>query len=890
MSQDEVFWNFLIEMGERLAEFEQGLAELERGFGMDIVNRLFRAIHTIKGGAGFFELSNITRLSHQLEDLLMKMREEEIQFDPAMVPVLFEAADALREMHESADHGQRLDIEALCQALQFNPGQLVEPASARSAASAQASPPLAFSTSSRTLAPVQLDDLVAKESAPVRRAVAESVLVAPEWAVAAPASSSGGATASAPAPPDAAPDPRHETIRVKVDLLDRLMELTGEIVVARNQLLRQLGDGGNTLALSSMAHMISDLQQVVLQTRMQPVGGTFTKFNRIVRDLSRQLEKPIRLLIRGDETELDRSIIEALSDPLTHLIRNCADHGAERTDDRVALGKDATATIRLEARNEGGQVAITVEDDGRGIDTAKVRAKALANGLIQAGQATEMNDNEVANLVFHPGLSTAEAVTGLSGRGVGMDVVKSTIEKLGGVIELETRAGAGTRVSIYLPTTLTIMSSLIVRIGPDRFAVPHSELSEVIVVHLGDELQIERIRDQVVYRLRGQLIPVLSLQRIAGHAPLPTLAAGQECRFLVLKSGVTTFGLVIDEIDHTEEIVIKPLPQILKRMNFYAGSSILGDSDVAMVLSANGICHSQNLHLQDLQAGQMTGRNVNDLQLLDLQEKQDLLVFRYGVDEQFAVPLSLVFKVEIIERRQIEIVANRHFIHLEGRNILLVYLDQHLPIAPLSEDLERLYIFTTKINKFEVAVVASSIEESIHTRLNLDSPPMNESIVLGVTKLHGKLTCLLDLFSLAEKVSPDIFKGKAFSETPSKNRLLVVDDTPFFRDLEKKYFESVGFHVTLAFNGQDALDLLLAKPRSFDLVVTDIVMPVMDGFGLLKNIRNHPQLAHLPVIALTSFAQEENLDKAKSAGFFSYALKTNKETILDAVSPFVLEG
>jgi two-component system chemotaxis sensor kinase CheA len=892
MSQEEVFRNFMTEMGDRLAEFEQGLAELEQNFRMDTVHQLFRAIHTIKGGAGFFELGNITRLSHQLEDLLMNIREEDLAFDPAMVPVLFEAADVLRDMHESSDHGKGLDIDELCLALKFKPGH--KPA-----------------TSGPIQKPVVKTESANPATQPQRKTAMDARQVdthgAPETSRAAQAHTSRSAP-MLPAVPAAQTPPtpktevstqsaiesgvgaRQETIRVKVDLLDRLMELTGEIVVARNQLLRQLDDGGQTLALSSMAHMISDLQQVVLQTRMQPVGGTFTKFNRIVRDLSRQLEKPIRLLIRGDETELDRSIIEALSDPLTHLIRNCADHGVERSDARVALGKEATATIRLEARNEGGQVAITVEDDGRGIDTAKVRAKALANGLIHAGQAAEMSDNEIANLIFHPGLSTAEEITDLSGRGVGMDVVKSTIEKLGGVIELETRVGSGTRVSIYLPTTLTIMSSLIVRIGEDRFAVPHSELSEVIVVRPGDELQIDRIREQEVYRLRGQLIPILTLQRIAGNGLSSGLQLDEECRFLVLKAGVTTFGLVIDEIDHTEEIVIKPLPQILKKMTFYAGSSILGDSDVAMVISANGICHSQNLHLQDLQAGVAAGRSVSDLQLLDLQEKQDLLVFRYGTDEQFAVPLSLVFKVEIIERQQIETIANRDFIHLEGRNILLVYLDEHLALKPLPEDLERLYIFTTKINKFEVAVVASSIEESIHTRLNLDSPPMNESVVLGVTKLHGKLTFLLDLFSLAEKVSPDIFRGKVFSETPTKNRLLVVDDTPFFRDLEKKYFESVGFQVTLAFNGQDALDLLSAKPRAFDLVVTDIVMPVMDGYDLLKNIRNHPQLAHIPVIALTSFAQEENLDKAKSAGFFSYALKTNKETILDAVSPFVLEG
>jgi two-component system, chemotaxis family, sensor kinase CheA len=898
MSQDDVFRSFLSEMGDRLDDFEQALSRLEREFSLDTVNELFRAIHTIKGGAGFFDLTNITRISHQMEDLLSRIRAGDAAFDPAMMPVFYQATDRLRQMHEAPDQGRSLELEGLLEALKFKSGH---GAAALSPAASLSDPSARAPTASQRGAP----------AAPAAVAPPPAVSAAVSPAVSAPTPAPTPAPAAAPATvpasqastalqagktPAAATaggaaatgaSARHEFIRVKVDLLDRLMELTGEIVVARNQLLRQFSAHADSIALSSMAHMISDLQQAVLQTRMQPVGGTFTKFNRIVRDLSRQLDKPIELVIRGDETELDRSIIEALSDPLTHLIRNCADHGVEAPQERVAHGKDATATIRLEAKNDGGQVAITVEDDGKGIDTHRVRAKAQAQGLITAAQASAMSDNEAANLIFHPGLSTAEQVTDLSGRGVGMDVVKATIERLGGTIDLETRQGLGTRVSIYLPTTLTIMSSLIVRIGNARFAVPHADLSEVISVREGDDVQIERIRDRDVYRLRGHLIAVLSLQQIIGETFNQPLQTARNRQFMVLKSGATTFGLFIDEVDHTEEIVIKPLPQILKKLSFYAGSSILGDSDVAMVLSANGICQSLSLHLYDLEAGRLTSRSMNELQLVDLQEKQDLLVFRYGPEAQFAVPLSLVSKVEIIDQASIQRIGQRQFVQLEGRNILLVFLHECLQLPVLS--LDKLYVFTTRIKNFEVAVVASSIEESIHTRLNLDSPPMNESIVLGVTTLHQRLTFVLDLFSLAEKVNPEVFKTKAFSEPPARNRLLVVDDTPFFRNLEKKYFESIGFEVSLAFNGQEALNMLLEKPRRFDLVVSDIVMPVMDGFALLKNIRSHPELNHIPVIALTSFVQEDSQQKAREAGFAGYALKTNKETILDTVANFMNE-
>ena len=340
--------------------------------------------------------------------------------------------------------------------------------------------------------------------------------------------------------------------------------------------------------LVAMAHMISDLQQLVLQTRMQPIGGTFTKFKRIVRDLSKQLDKPIELVIKRRGHGTRQSIIESLSDPLTHLIRNCADHGLEDPSSRVNQGKDRVGTVRLQARHEGGQVVITVEDDGKGIDAGKVEAKAVANNLISQTEAEAMGDNEAAKLIFHPGLSTAEEISNLSGRGVGMDVVKSTFEKLGGAIDLETKMGAGTKVIIHLPTTLTIMSSLIVRIEGDRYAAPHSELKEVILVRPDDEVQIEKtIRDRAVYRLRGNLIPILTMEEITGvarssekdHLVEATKDGVSEKLFLVLHSGVNQFGLIIDSIDHTEEIVVKPLAQILSKHTFYAGSSILGDSE-----------------------------------------------------------------------------------------------------------------------------------------------------------------------------------------------------------------------------------------------------------------------------------------------------------------------
>ena len=887
---DEVFKNFLVEMGEKLEELENGLAELEEGFSEDLINKLFRAVHTIKGGGGFFGLTKVSELSHVFEDVLMNVREGKLSFGDHMISPFYSACDALKGMHESDDFGNNQDIGQLClelKSLETGLKKEEDPISELGDITDVEPNPVSDQTSEDDGNPTTKTEL---------KKVTNKVEVESEKVVLEEVESKSKSPVTKLSKGNRAEKTvgQNETIRVKVDLLNKLMELTGEIVLGRNQLLRQFADMEDKSNLVAMAHMISDLQQLVLQTRMQPIGGTFTKFKRIVRDLAKQLDKPINLEIKGEDTELDRSIIESLSDPLTHLIRNCADHGLEDPSSRVSSGKDRVGTVWLQARHEGGQVVITVEDDGKGIDAEKVKAKAIANNVISQSEADSMGENEAAKLIFHPGLSTAEEVTSLSGRGVGMDVVNSTFEKLGGAIDLETKLGSGTKIIIHLPTTLTIMSSLIVRIEGDRYAVPHSELKEVILVRPEDEIQIEEIRERKVYRLRGNLIPILSMEEITSvskdHMVDNEKKSDQkEILFLVLHSGLNQFGLLIDSIDHTEEIVVKPLAQILSSHTFYAGSSILGDSDVAMVLSANGICQSHKLHIHDLETSVQSTKSLAEMQILDMQEKQDLLVFRYSKNEQLAIPLSLVFKVEQIEVKQIQKISNNHFINLEGKNILLLYLDKYLSIESLPDDLETFYIITPKIKDFEVGIVASSIEESVHTRLNLDSPPINENAILGITTIREKITFLVDLFSLAEQVSPERFKRAELEGKPEKDRLLVVEDTPFFRDLEKTYFESVGFRVTLANNGQEALDLLLDRPNYYNLVVSDIVMPVMDGYELVKTIKSSEKLEHMPVIALTSFTEEESRDKALSAGFDGYAIKTNKENILRAVEHFLIE-
>jgi two-component system chemotaxis sensor kinase CheA len=1025
-SEDDVLNEFLTEMGERLQDIEDGLARLDAEADSEVINFLFRAIHTIKGGSGFFGLENIQKLSHLMEDLLMKLRDGEIQYQDSMGPVLLEGLDALRDMSESEDLGESMELSKLFNEIEqcstdvpqdgnrvealllsqehwdkvgefdtvyqilvemskLESGQdlvqlaeglnsageiilsvpsadhfehydgetanivvktvldmdmleietgmptdnillLEKPASgAEKASSPSMSVSDVFSQPNQSKVLDVAPEAIKTAPSPVKSKleptkVASAPKVEPEPNVASvvkPVEKSS----SVPVKPEAKPpvkkvsgqrpEAKNETIRVNVDLLNKLMDLTGEIVLGRNQLLRQFADTKDKVALHGMAHMISDLQQVVMQTRMQPVGNTFTKFNRIVRDLAKSVGKEIKLKIEGEDTELDRSILETLSDPLTHLIRNCADHGLEETQERLDANKDRAGHVLLKAYQEGGQVVIVVQDDGRGINVSKVKAKAIAQQIISPSEAETMADNEAAKLIFHAGFSTADEVTDISGRGVGMDVVKSSFEKVGGVIDISTKLGEGTKISIHLPMTLAIMSSLILRVEGYRFAVPQTEVREVIIVRPEDEIQIERIQGVEVYRLRGQLIPVITLASLTGMVQTYENEEGKhtdrrhnladrreaavrneddrrqsdERLFLVMSSGSHLFGLVIDAIDHTEEIVVKPLAKILNNLSYYAGSAILGDGDLAMVLSANGICEYGQLSFQESK-NQRSGELLEG-QLSDLQEKQNLLVFHSNPEEQLAMPLSLVFKVEQIAVSDIQSMSDKKFIQLEGKNIMLIFLDEYLDLRPAPEDLEHLYLILPKIKDFNVGIVASNIVESSEIRLVMEPTPIQQAGILGISTIRDKITYILDLFSLCEVISPERFVNGNKIDELKKNRLMVVEDTPFFRNLEKSYFESVGFEVSLANNGKEALDQLMVNPNMVDLVVSDIVMPIMDGYELVQNIKGTDTLQHLPVVALTSFSEEQHKNKALESGFDAYEVKMNKEKIIDCVKEFL---
>jgi chemotaxis protein histidine kinase CheA/methyl-accepting chemotaxis protein len=531
LKNEEFLKDFVEESSEHIERIEEGLLGIEAGdTDRKTLNEVFRAVHSIKGTAGFFGLKNISELSHLMENVLSQVRDGRIKADAEVVDVLLAGNDTLRSMVNNAKGSQQMDISPI-------KGQI------------------------------------------------EKILKEKRGLMARDGQVQGITKEMRDAGNEIKENTKDESLRVSVGLLNDLMDLAGEMVLGRNQLLRKLEDYVKTnpetkALLQNIDRITTELQEKVMQTRMQPIANVFNRFPRIIRDMSKALGKEIELSIEGADVELDKSIIEAIGDPLTHIIRNAADHGIEKPDVRANLGKPTAGLIQMKAYHEGGQVKVEVVDDGSGIDPNRVREKAINSGLITAREAEEMTEGEVLELIFRPGFSTAQEITDVSGRGVGMDVVKTNIEKLGGVVNVESTPGRGTRFILTLPLTLAIIPSLIVGVGGQRFALPQVNLQEMVRIKRDNPgMRIEHIHSAEVLRLRDRLLPLVRLSDLLGLKDKDgdkSIRDGDITRVLVLKAGSRRFGLVVDRVYDSEEILVKPLPRYIKDCRAYSGATIRG--------------------------------------------------------------------------------------------------------------------------------------------------------------------------------------------------------------------------------------------------------------------------------------------------------------------------
>ncbi len=678
------------------------------------------------------------------------MRDGALVLSPEIATVLLAMADSLRRMLEdiavSGNEGEE-DFSCVLQKLKG----LLEPAPQAASAPPHPEEPQArlgeILVNSQGCDPEDIQSAVESQGEGDRRLLGE-ILAAQDCA--APDAVAEGSKVQSDYREIAS-----NTIRVDVALLDKVMNLVGELVLARNQVLQFTDTQEDSTFLSAAQRLnliTTELQEGVMKTRMQPIGNVWSKLPRVVRDLAVGCGKQVEVLMEGADTELDKTIIEAIKDPLTHIVRNSIDHGIEMPKQRVGSGKPAQGHLVLRAFHEGGQVNIEVSDDGRGIDIDKLKAKAIAKGMISVEQAARMGERELLNLAFAPGLSTAEQVSNISGRGVGMDVVKTNIEKIGGTIDLQSARGKGTLLKIKIPLTLAIIPALIVTSGAERFAIPQVSLIELVRCEGEQAIHgIENVHGAAVYRLRGNLLPLVYLNR---ELKLTSKPDGESVNIVVLQAGDRQFGLVVDEINDTEEIVVKPLSKQLKSVSCFAGATIMGDGRVALILDVLGL--AQMTHVVSQQHEQTTAQQTNKSGDAG-GARESWLLFRLGSSGRMAIPLSLVSRLEEFSVSQVERFAGHEVIQ---------YRDQIMPLLRLSDALgysgstagELLPVVVTSRQGQNIGLVVDEILDIAEQSAAVQQIGEAEKLK-GAAVIQQRVTDLLDVPALLAAQHLECAKG-----------------------------------------------------------------------------------------------------------------------------------
>jgi two-component system, chemotaxis family, sensor kinase CheA len=1109
IQDDETLQMYLEESLDHLSNIENDLLAIEEDgadINEDLVNKVYRAAHSIKGGAGFMGLTNIKDLTHEMENILGKIRSRDMVPTPDIVNILLKAADALKDLLDNILNSNDIDIsehvaalQAVLEAGQAPPQRAVkavettpEPVSAPDLAAPSNSPqpnpnkltltvpdsnlkltletdkltplfeqskfvylvqmnvaddifaagktckgileemeqtgtiiganlplepsanlesqwtpdvPVLLIAFGSILKPCDINilfeiknhqihelrsdynlydlnglaakneqheadepanDPISEKAAPAPEAMGtnqpDEVIVAnatientPEpLEVSDPGTAYGSETDVAgtnPATPKQSKRSakiEHDTsLRVHVSLLDQLMTLAGELVLSRNQLMQSITSGdqrGSETAGQRIDLITSELQEAIMLTRMQSIGNVFNKFPRVVRDMAQSLGKQIELTLEGKDVELDKTIIEAIGDPLTHLVRNSVDHGIEKPDVRKQSGKNLTGMIFLKAYHEAGQVNIEISDDGKGLDGNKLASKAIEKGLISEEQAKIMSVREKTNLIFLPGFSTAEKVTDVSGRGVGMDVVKTNLDRLGGVIDIESEPGKGTTIRIKLPLTLAIIPCQIVLTGGERYAIPQVNLEELLRVP-ADQVRkrIERVGNADVVRLRGNLLPLIRLTDIIGvqsqyadpesgeihpdrrkslvdrrSKRSPLLAAGQEkiaqtgteiddaeqhgrrkteerrvhansaLNIVVVSTGAMKYGMVVDDLHDSEEIVVKPLGRDLKKCQGYAGATIMGDGRVALILDVSNLARMAGLISIEGTSRAAEVARAEEEEVLASQDKQSLLIFRSAEDEQFAAPLNLVERIEKVKATDIEHVGGKRVMKYRGGSLPLFSIDEVAMVKPLTES-DNLLVVVFNVSQREVGLLAMGPVDAQEVNLDIDGMTLRQDGIMGSAIINDTTTLLVDVYEIVRVLNPQWFEEPKIAKDAGNKAatILFAEDSSFFRNQVKGTMEKEGFNIIEAEDGVIAWDLLEKNADAVTLVVTDIEMPNMDGFALAKKIKNHPAYAHLPVIALTTLAGEDDIKRGKQVGIDDYQIKLDREKLMRSIHGFL---
>ena len=897
---DPAVQEFIAESEEIIERVSKSLQRIESDTNnRESIEELYRDVHSLKGSAYLFSFNTMGDIGHKVESSLENVRNGTHQISKELVSQVYKCMDALESELRAIktkvpDDMLQFELPELFSTLEklANSLLIVNEVSVKSDSSTvqEVSVP-AQSVSAQPVQAVQ-NEIKPMLSQPKKQDN--------------PVSNENQSSAPKDKDKDKEKDKDNEassSIRVSVSLLDNLMTLMGEMVLVRNQVIQfsSKTEDLEFLTLSKRLNVVtSEIQAEMMKTRMQPIGNILTKFNRVVRDLSQELSKDIGLNLIGADTELDKSLLEAIKDPLTHIVRNSCDHGIETPEVRVAAGKQKNGTIQIRSYHEGGQVVIEIRDDGKGLHKEVLIKKALEKSLITPSQAASMSEKEIFNLIFAPGFSTAASVTNVSGRGVGMDVVRTNVERIGGSVELNSVTGKGTTTKLKIPLTLAIVPALIVHCGGGTFAIPQVKLEELVRVdQTSADSKIEFLHGAPVYRLRGNILPLVSLNQILGiSAGRPEINAISN--IAVLNADQCAFGLIVDEIQDTADIVVKPINRLLKSLQVYSGATILGDGSIALILDVFGISKVAQIGNENSKGEELSNAR-SDQKRAEINEHQEFLLVRVNSPTKHAIVLGYVHRLEEFKVSKIEMSGSQRVVRYGNSILPIISVSQQLGLGVSDAEKNKENIPIVVIQKAG-ALYGLQVEEiidTLSTSIEVDASLVKQVGVFGNLNTPEELIVTIDPFELIQTLYPEApanqssldveiqthpTTGGLVSQAQKALNILLVEDAVFFRKAVAKVLTQAGHEVTMAVDGKDAIEFLDKNPKKYDLVVSDIDMPRMNGFELAKAVRANSHYSYLPMLAVSARADKNNIDEGLEAGFNIYLEKLKPSILLEAVS------
>jgi len=862
---DELLSEFLAETSDQLECVETQLVQFEQDpSNAALIGSIFRLVHTIKGTASFLDLNRLQAVAHAAENLLGELRDGASPTADAVSTIL-STIDRIKELLRA--------IEAEGAEPAGDDSELISALQAHSAATSADKPQSrktgkstsrrqagkGSGTKGRNQANTAKRNARGKSSASQEDANgAEAEEIQTDCGSgqdnehhAAPGkqeSQAGHGGEEAPAE-QSTPSPagkssgngrtvqrNGETIRVAVDTIERIMQIVSELVLNRNQLLeltRHLDNDPVKPPLQRLSGLTTDLQDAVMRARMQPVERLFSGLPRLVRELSKDLNKKINLETDGADTELDRQLIEVLRDPLTHIIRNCVDHGIETAEERTAAGKPSAGEIRISASHEAGQITIEIADDGRGLDLESIKQRAVARGLGTADQIARLSNEEICRFIFAAGFSTAAHVTSVSGRGVGMDVVRSNIESVGGSVTLSTVPGQGSRFSLKIPLTLAIAPALIVQAGQQRFALPQTAVVEAVGLGADSRYALERIQGGLILRLRDEVIPVVDLSSILAYgadSEDQSSRNADEDLVIVIRVGAEIFGLRVDTVLDVQEIVVKPLNASLAHLRLFTGQTILGDGSVVLILDPSGIAAQLGIEKSREKKAEPAGDNTSQA------NRTLLILFRAGDGMTKALPLSVLARIEMVDVDRLQRSDGRFVMLHQGK---LTPVLPTSPDQPVSDKPHPVLILSVKAHR--IGLLVDEIIDVVEEPLSIELPSLTDDMV-GTTEIRGLPVELIDVSYYLHAAYSSLYSQKA-------HKLLLAESDPLFADTLKPALVSAGYHVTVATSSAEVLELL-ETDEAFDAVLIDGGLKADKDSALGPYLRNTLVSPDLPIFQL----------------------------------------